>query len=416
MQTQNEQEAKECLDRANVKMKEEDEEDRESDYEELLNLLDEDLENRNDPDIKQEKTRLKRKKMQKPKVPDDGHITLEPPKRGRGRGKGKGKGRGRNKNTSQETAPFGRGRGRGKGRGKGRANPIQDEDAVPTKEEIAAAFSEEPCPSNKPSEKQLSEIAQVFGLELAQELQDLPTTEESKKDCNNDEVASLFLNSPVPEECPKDLPSHASSSNLAPGSSASQPVPPDQKEADLFGGDSSGVDSPSTPPFNIGELLDSPQPTRNVAPVSPSAEVFSQPACPEHVPAVPPGNPQLTEPCVPAVSAEPVVSNPSTSQAALETLEPAATLADSQLASEEPAVAAVLAHPADEAQPSVPEAAPIDSLPDPSQRVPAPKDPPRRRVRGPNVLHTPACLAAISPPGCDIRLNGHLVILQCFCF
>ena len=105
MHTENEQEAKECLDRANVKLKEEDEEDRESDYEELLNLLEEDLGNRNDPDIKQEKTRLKRKKMQKPKVPEDGHVTLEPPKRGRGRGKGRGKGK--------------RGRGGGKGKGKG---------------------------------------------------------------------------------------------------------------------------------------------------------------------------------------------------------------------------------------------------------------------------------------------------------
>ena len=131
------------------------------------------------------------------------------------------------------------------------------------------------------------------------------------------------------------------------------------------------------------------------------------------------------EPWVPAVSVEPVNSNPSTPQAALEDLEPAATLADSQLASEEPAVAAVPALGADEAgpgpadsQPSVPEAAPIvsDSLQNPSQSLPEPKASGRPRVRGPNLLHSPVCLASISPPGCDIRLNGHLVLLQYFCF
>ena len=185
-------------------------------------------------------------------------------------------------------------------------------------------------------------------------------------------------------------------------------MPPDQKETDLFGGDSSGVDSPSTPPFNMDELLDSPQPTRNVAPVSPSAEVFSQSACPHHVAAVSPGDPQPTE-VQASVSAEPVISNALWCHA-LETLEPAA--------SEEPAVPAVPAPSADEASPSVPEAAPmvLDSLPDPSERLPAPKAASQRRTRGPNILHTPGCLADISPPGCDIRLNGHLVLLQCACY
>ena len=63
MQTHNEQEAQECLDRANVKLKVEDDEaeDKASEYEELLNLLEEDLGLMNDPDIKQEKTKLKKR-------------------------------------------------------------------------------------------------------------------------------------------------------------------------------------------------------------------------------------------------------------------------------------------------------------------------------------------------------------------
>ena len=96
-----EAEKAEFLARSSLQSKED--EDGASDFEDLLDLIEEDLENRNDPDVKQEKAKVKRKKMQNPK----GLITLEPPTKGRGRGKGRGKGRGR-----------GRGRGKGMGRGK----------------------------------------------------------------------------------------------------------------------------------------------------------------------------------------------------------------------------------------------------------------------------------------------------------
>ena len=81
-----------------------------------------------------------------------------------------------------------------KGRAKVGERQPQHEDAVPTEEEIVAAFSEEPCPSNKPSKDQLSEIAEVFGQEFAQEIQDQPII--------TTEVDSICFNIPVPEGRP----------------------------------------------------------------------------------------------------------------------------------------------------------------------------------------------------------------------
>ena len=121
-----------------------------SDFEELLELLEEDLENRNDPDVMQEKAKAKRKRMQHPKAAPEGHITLEPPQRGRGRGRGKGKGRGKGRGKSNPVEgalvqsntkkhKF----GRGKGTKKGKTLPAEASSSnVPTEEEIKAAFSE----------------------------------------------------------------------------------------------------------------------------------------------------------------------------------------------------------------------------------------------------------------------------------
>ena len=93
LHAENDLQMQEFLQKSKVKLNQGDleEEDRVSEYEELLGMIEEDDINRNDPDVKQEKEKLKRRRLQKPKVPE-GHITLEP-KRGRGRGRGKGRGR-----------------------------------------------------------------------------------------------------------------------------------------------------------------------------------------------------------------------------------------------------------------------------------------------------------------------------------
>ena len=84
LHAENDLQMQEFLQKSKVKLNQGDleEEDRVSEYEELLGMIEEDDINRNDPDVKQEKEKLKRRRLQKPKVPE-GHITLEQ-KRGRG--------------------------------------------------------------------------------------------------------------------------------------------------------------------------------------------------------------------------------------------------------------------------------------------------------------------------------------------
>ena len=79
-----------------------------SNFEELLDLV-EGIENTGDPNIKQEKEKLKRKKVQTELK--EGWLLA--PKRGRGRGRGKGRGRGQGRGR-----PKGSGKGRGRARGK----------------------------------------------------------------------------------------------------------------------------------------------------------------------------------------------------------------------------------------------------------------------------------------------------------
>ena len=99
---ESEEQRKHALDRsiATVPQDEEQEEENEG-YQELLDALDESGENKNDPDLKQEREKVKRRK------PLGDGTTVGPKPRGRGRGRGKGKGKGKDK-----------GKGRGKGRGR----------------------------------------------------------------------------------------------------------------------------------------------------------------------------------------------------------------------------------------------------------------------------------------------------------
>lgn len=96
---QGEDEIQQALALSNAKTGEDEEEgvddDKLSEYQDLLDLVEEDTENRNDPDIKAEQQKLKQKRQ---KTAIAGHIMLGAENqrgRGRGRGKGKGKGRGR---------------------------------------------------------------------------------------------------------------------------------------------------------------------------------------------------------------------------------------------------------------------------------------------------------------------------------
>ena len=103
--------------------------DVDSDYEALVELVQEDAENFKDPDLVQAKEKLARRRHAKniKKGPPDSLLQT---KRGRGRGKGRGKGRGRkDAEHSEKPKMRGRGKGRGKGRGRGKKRKLQDVDA-----------------------------------------------------------------------------------------------------------------------------------------------------------------------------------------------------------------------------------------------------------------------------------------------
>lgn len=67
-----------------------------SEYQDLLDLVEEDTENRGDPDIKAEQQKVKKKRMAKPKAKAsqdaDGNIMLGPPKKRQGERQGQGEG------------------------------------------------------------------------------------------------------------------------------------------------------------------------------------------------------------------------------------------------------------------------------------------------------------------------------------
>ena len=93
-------EVEELLALSSAKMKDEEDDDKLSDYQDLLDLIEEDCENRNDPDIRQEKQRLQNRRNARPKA-NKGEVLLEPPQQnaGKGRGRGRGKGKGRPKGS-----------------------------------------------------------------------------------------------------------------------------------------------------------------------------------------------------------------------------------------------------------------------------------------------------------------------------
>ena len=93
-------------------LQDEENDDRLSDYQEILGMIEEDTHNQGDPDIKGEKEKIKKKRRVQgklPKAPGDDHTTLAVPKKiafrkGKGKGKGGRKGRGRGKGVAKAKA------------------------------------------------------------------------------------------------------------------------------------------------------------------------------------------------------------------------------------------------------------------------------------------------------------------------
>ena len=83
-----------ALARSNAKAAADDDDDKDSqltEFSDILNMLAEEPENQGDPDIKNAKQKVKKKRLKKPKqgTQTQDHMLLEPPKpKGRGRGKG----------------------------------------------------------------------------------------------------------------------------------------------------------------------------------------------------------------------------------------------------------------------------------------------------------------------------------------
>lgn len=418
MHAENDDQVQEFLLKSNAKIKEGDEQGDggDSDFEDLLNLLEEDLENRDDPDLKNERKKLKRKRLQKPKVPE-GHIVLEPkPKRkGKGKGRGRGKGRGQAKLELEDGAGQ-PGKGRGRGRGKGRGKIRKAEDSKEQEKDVPASASDGDGakPSAIPSQQ---EIAESFSAEPFAAIDAAPSA---------DEIAAAFLDGDSPAD-------------VADGGSPefSQPA-----------------GSPS-PEFHMDALFDSPATKKQSLP-----STLSENLGPSNLAKLPADTLEAAGQVALSVAAENLESHPASSQADCqavldqnvepseiksslgdaasaeavpnETLPASAdSLADAQpeeFAESAPADSLADTQPAElvESQPdhvgsmvtldepgpdtladTQPEA-PADSqaeAPAGSKSLPASGS----RRRGPNVYSSPSSLHTIAPPGCSILLNRHWV-------
>ena len=377
-----EAEKAEFLARSSLQSKED--EDGASDFEDLLDLIEEDLENRNDPDVKQEKAKVKRKKMQNPK----GLITLEPPTRGRGRGKGRGKGRGR-----------GRGRGKGMGRGKedcseqalvapkpkavkkhkfgkGKSSkkktPVSAKNSlsgpgsdVPTEEEIRATFSEPTSQILKPPSQpasQTSESSKAKGpLEPSKEPIEAPSKEPLEA------VAEPLEGEKEPLEGAIEL-LQAFKEPVSPSSNASADFDMEAflatpKKGEVKPEDNFEMEKPSHAEPSASAV----QPISTAVSSKPSPDslqVVAEPLPPESIP---------SESLVPP---EPVH---------VDALGGGASSSNSGPA------------PAAAAQPEASQ--PLD------YQAPEPGQSKASGTRGPKIYSTPAAFVKISPPGCSIRLN-----------
>ena len=345
----NEDEVKDFLSKSSLKQQAEQTEDNDEEYQELLELLEEDVENRNDPDVKNEKKRLAKKKMSKHKqqLDPEHNIILAPPKKGKGKGRGKGRGKGKGKTrgkvkqeanqASKCEKPLGKFQRGGKKRKATQA-------LTPEK----AAASEAP----KPTEVSIAEIEATFDTEI--------------------EVPPKTLGQELPvAEQPAIVPSDGND------------MKPVVVEEDVSPGY-----LPTSPAsdFDIEELLATPS-EKGSPPKEPLCAV---PSIPEQHPPVTPSHgldQVLADESVPAQS--PNAASSSKGPAA----EKCADFVPPSLETRP------LENQKGDTEVSGSQVVPEDvEAPEPTPRLPG-------ISRGPKVFSSPAALQGISPPGCSIRLN-----------
>ena len=121
-----------------------------SEYDELLKLLEEDAENRDDQDLKNERKTVARKRTARAIAKGNEHLA------GKKRGKGKGKGKGKAKTKKTVAKP------KQKGKGKGRKKRKMLEDAQENAPAETPAISNEPVPGPSEPVENDAPIAEPF--------------------------------------------------------------------------------------------------------------------------------------------------------------------------------------------------------------------------------------------------------------
>ena len=120
------------LNSSNLNAAEEDHDD-DSDYEALLQLVEEDGQNRGDPELVKAKQKIKQKKHAKKMAKEAGNLPIKGKGKGKGR-KGRGKGRGKGNQNKKSDAepkakPKAKQKGRRKGFGRGKKRKLADQDS-----------------------------------------------------------------------------------------------------------------------------------------------------------------------------------------------------------------------------------------------------------------------------------------------
>ena len=303
-----EEEIQRALELSSAKLEKEEDDDRLSELAELIELLEADTDLQQDPDVRNDQRKIKKRQMANPKVPE-GSMLLGPTTRGRGGG---------------------RGRGRPKGSGKGRG--------IAGKFAKAKAKAKSKAKSKKP-DKLEGETAEDANPEAAK-------TEEAEAAKTEEPEATL-------------APLMAGSSDIT--------IDPDCDYVPT------SPDAPTSPGEWVPEL-----------------------ALPE-APADHPPKDQAEPPTLATTTASAAAAQTPEHVEAVETAEhpsqavPGASLGAS-LAVEHEAPTAL-------AEPSASQAIEHEE----ESQAPGAKE---HRPRGPNVFASPSPLGRISPPGCNIRLNG----------
>ena len=368
---QGDAEVQKALEESTAKVAEQDEDDdRLSELGELIELLEADTEMQNDPDIRNDQKKIKKRRLLKPKV-KEGEMMLIP-KRGRGRGRGKG---------------------RGKGRGR----------AMAGKQAKAMAKKQAKAKSQKTPESPVTELPESTKVEEPDEanaetlpLPEAPSHADGQPAIAGKQAKAMAKKQPkakskktpklevleVPESTKVEEPDEtqveeAKATQLETLPLAEAPSHADGQPA-IYNIDMDDY-VPTTPPSptSPGEHV----PEHAMAEAEPPEPLTAPPEPPEPLTAPPEPPEPLTAPPEPP---EPLTAEPTCTQ-------PEALAAE---AAEEPPAA-----------PS--QADTVAEEPASSQAVAA------ARFRGPKMFASPATLGRISPPGCTLRLNGGwLAILQ----